>query len=428
VNYKETTEFLFNKLTSFQLSGKSAYKPGLDNIIALDDSLGNPHKSFKSIHVAGTNGKGSVSHMLASILQEAGYKTGLFTSPHLRDFRERIRINGEMISEENVVDFVRKNIAVINRIQPSFFEISTAMAFDYFRNCGVEVAVIETGLGGRLDSTNILAPLVSVITNIGMDHTDLLGDSLEKIAFEKAGIIKNQIPVVIGRSQSETAHVFRKRAIDCKSEISFADQEFTCNYSMLTLDNKQSFNIAKNENILWPNLKTDLLGQYQIENSKTVLATLTFLENHLKISKDAVYNGFSDVMENTGLSGRWQVLCQSPLTVCDTGHNVDGISKVVEQLKNTAYKNLHFIFGVVNDKNIDGILNLLPKNAMYYFTKASIPRALDEKVLLEKALKFNLQGKSFPTVQEALEAAKNIAEIEDMIFIGGSTFVVAEVV
>jgi dihydrofolate synthase/folylpolyglutamate synthase len=414
----------------YQRSGPAAYKNNLDNTILLDKLYGNPHHQFKSVHVAGTNGKGSVSHMLAAVFQKAGYKTGLYTSPHLKDFRERIRINGEMISKEFLVDWVeqfRKNNELW-KIEPSFFELTVILAFDYFAKENVEIAIVEVGLGGRLDSTNIISPELSIITNIGLDHVALLGDSLEKIAGEKAGIIKTGIPAVIGTSQLETKSVFNETAHKRETEIYFADQEFVVPYSLKDLDGKQVMTVIKNGENVFPQLKLDLLGLYQRKNLPAVLKAVELLqEKSWKITEEAVYEGLANVTQLTGLQGRWQILGANPAIVCDTGHNFDGITEVLAQIEQTAHKKLHVVFGMVNDKDPDKILGILPKNAAYYFTKAGIPRALNEKILMEKAAGFELVGNSYPTVVEAFEDAKRKAGPNDLIYVGGSTFVVAEI-
>ncbi len=430
MNYKQTLEFLFEQLPMYQRVGKAAYKANLNNTLILDKHFDFPHKNFKSIHIAGTNGKGSVAHILASVLHEQKYKVGLYTSPHLKDFRERIKINGQMIPENKVVKFVENNSTIIEELKPSFFEITVAMAFDYFAKQEVDIAIIEVGMGGRLDSTNIITPLVSVITNIGYDHTQFLGETLEKIAIEKAGIIKKYIPVVIGKYQKIIADIFTKKAKEKLSKIYFSDNEYKIDYSLINSDSHQVFNVKKNnETIKYENLKLDLLGQYQQENTLTALKTIDILnDSDIKISEEAIYKGFKNVVNNTGLLGRWQIIGNNPLIVCDTAHNKEGLTKVFEQIKNTAYKNLHIVFGTVNDKNIEEILNLLPVNAKYYFTKANIPRALDEQILFNKAKQIGLKGKAYSTVKHAITAAKLNADKNDLIFIGGSTFVVAEVI
>ncbi len=427
MNYFETVEFLYSQLPMYQRRGKTAFKKTSDNIIALCDKLGNPHLKFKSIHIAGTNGKGSVSHIFASILQEAGYKTGLYTSPHLKDFRERIRINGTEIPENEVTDFVEKNMSLFGEIKPSFFEMTVALAFYYFAKEKVDVAVIETGLGGRLDSTNVISPVLSVITNIDFDHKQFLGNTLKDIAYEKAGIIKENTPVVIGEYSDETADVFIKTAKEKKSDIYFADKEYSCDYSMLTSDYKQVLNVYKNGKLYFENLKTDLLGIYQRKNIVTVLKSIEILSDKFKISRDNIYSGTLNVKSNTGFRGRWDILGFNPLIIADTGHNEAGIKEILKQLKNTAYKKLHFVLGTVDDKDIENILKLLPKDAVYYFTKAQIPRALNEKELKNKAEKFGLEGKTFGKTEEAFLLAKKNAGKNDLIFVGGSTFTVAEI-
>ncbi len=430
MNYAETLTYLFEKLPMFHRIGQAAYKSSLDNTLKLDEIFGHPHKEYKTIHVAGTNGKGSVSHMLAAVFQSAGYKTGLYTSPHLKDFRERIKINGEMITEEDVIYWVEDYPVKNNlwKIEPSFFELTATMAFDYFAKQEVDIAIIEVGLGGRLDSTNIITPEVSVITNIGLDHTNLLGDTLEKIAAEKAGIIKKNVPAVIGTTQIETKQVFIDAAKAKQTSLCFADQDYVADYSMLGLNGKQILNVKRNNKTVSPEISLDLLGNYQLQNVPTVLKTLDILiEKGWKISEQNIFAGLSNTAKLTGLMGRWQIIGNNPLIVCDTGHNEDGLKMVVEQIKNTAFKTLHFVFGVVSDKNQDAILQLLPKDAVYYFTKADIPRAMDEKILEEKAAAFGLRGSSYPSVIEAFNTAKNKAGKHDLIFVGGSTFVVAEI-
>lgn len=406
MNYKQTIDYLFSQLPMFHRIGPAAYKANLDNITALGNILGNPQDKFRSIHIAGTNGKGSTSHLLASVLQESGYRTGLFTSPHLRDFRERIRINGRMIPEAEVVSFVEKMKNEFQTIQPSFFEMTTALAFDYFAKNKVAIAVLETGMGGRLDSTNIITPLVSVITNISSDHTQFLGDTPEKIASEKAGIIKAGVPVIIGETQKETEKVFREKAKKTGSEIFFADQ----------LIKEHPY-------------QTSLKGNYQQKNMKAVLQAIAVLQNKgFKITGENIRHGFLKVVENTGLMGRWQKLSGSPLTICDVGHNKDGIKEVVKQLSETPHKKLHFVLGMVSDKNHDEVLALLPKDAVYYFCKPDLPRGLDAGELKAKAADSGLKGEKYPSVKDAFQAAKKTADNDDLVFVGGSTFVVAEVV
>lgn len=429
MNYQETLVWLFSQLPMYQRQGEAAYKADLNTTLELDKYFDHPHRKFKSIHVAGTNGKGSVSHLLASVLQESGYKVGLYTSPHLKDFRERIRINGQMVSENFVIKFVKNHRAKFEEIEPSFFEMTVAMAFDYFAKENIDVAVVEVGMGGRLDSTNIIQPDLSIITNIGLDHTSFLGNSLSEIAKEKAGIIKKDTPVVIGETQTETETVFKNFAKEKLTDIYFADKYYECNYAMLSIDNKQVFNIKKKTKIVFSDLKLDLLGTYQKKNLLTVLRSIDLLiEKGYNIKTHSIYKGLERVSMNTSLQGRWQILGFNPTIVCDTAHNVDGITFVMNQLNQTPYKNLHIVVGVVDDKNIESILEILPKGAKYYFTKANIPRALDQNILKEKANKFDLTGDVYGKVQEAFVSAKENAGVNDLIFIGGSTFVVAEVI
>lgn len=427
MNYKETVEYLFSQLPMYQRQGDVAFKKDLKNIIALTKHIGNPQEKFRSIHIAGTNGKGSVSHILASVLQTAGYKVGLYTSPHLKDFRERIKINGIEVPENFVIDFVENNMTVFNKIKPSFFEMSVAMAFDYFAKEEVDFAVIETGMGGRLDSTNILHPILSVITNISIDHTQHLGDTVEKIAGEKAGIIKYNVPVVIGETSSYSKNIFLSTAELKEAPLYLANYVYSADYSFLSKDYKQIFNIHKGGEMYYPNLKTDLLGLYQKKNVITALQCIEIMKDAYKISKENIYDGILNVAKKTALKGRWQILGYNPLIVCDTGHNEAGIAEVVKHINVVPHKKLHFVFGTVNDKKLDNILRLLPKKATYYFTKANIPRAMDENELAGIASKFNLRGNTYPTVSAAFSNAKNNAEQNDLVFVGGSTFVVAEV-
>jgi dihydrofolate synthase/folylpolyglutamate synthase len=412
----------------FQRIGPAAYKHSLENSLRLDEIYKNPHKQYSTVHIAGTNGKGSVSHMLAAIFQSAGYNTGLFTSPHLVDFRERIRINGRMIPKSFVTRWVsgfRKDNPVF---EPSFFELTAEMAFDYFADRVVDIAVIETGLGGRLDSTNIITPEASVITNISWDHASLLGNSLREIASEKAGIIKKGIPVIISQRQPEVEVVFREKAKEMSAPIFFASDEYTAENGTQTSDASQVFHFSRNGIMRYRQLRTDLTGIYQRLNIPAVLQTVDILVSKgWKIDEKAVYEGLSNVTGLTGLQGRWQVLGTSPLVVCDTGHNEEGIREVAEQLRRTPYQTLHFILGLVADKDTSHILPLLPKEACYYFTRAAIPRALDESILKEKAAGHHLAGKSFRSVAEAFRTAMESAGPDDVVFIGGSNFVVAEV-
>lgn len=428
MNYQETLDWMFNKLPMYQRIGGAAYKVGLDNTIALLELLGNPHRNFKSIHVAGTNGKGSTSHMLASIFQEAGYKTGLYTSPHLRDFRERIRINGEMIPEEDVVTFIDTHKAAFEKMQLSFFEMTVGMAFDYFSKQQVDIAIVEVGMGGRLDSTNLITPEVSVITNIGLDHVQFLGDTLEKIAGEKAGIIKNGIPVVIGETQAETHQVFEDKAVECHSPIYFADQIFDCDKIHIESSRVQEYDIWKNSELYLEACEIPLMGNYQKKNLTTVICSIDLIRDRFELQDEHIRDGIANVVRNTHLMGRWQVLDTDPLIIADTGHNVDGIREVVSQLAETTYAKLHFVIGMVNDKDIDHVLQLLPHNCEYYFCKANIPRGLDANILAEKAFELGLRGKVYDSVRDAYQSAVNAANFDDIVFIGGSNFVVAEVV
>ncbi len=429
MNYKETLDYLFKSLPMFQRVGKVAYKSDLGTTLELDRHFNYPHRNFRSVHVAGTNGKGSVSHMLASVLQEAGYKTGLYTSPHLKDFRERIRVNGVPIGENEVVRFVADNRELFERIRPSFFEMTVAMAFHHFEQERVDVAVVEVGMGGRLDSTNILDPILSVITNIGHDHMEYLGSGLAEIAGEKAGIIKNKVPVVIGESGSETDAIFIERAAEKGSDIYFADRVYSIPYSFLTPDGKQSMNVYRNDSLVYKDLILDLLGLYQRKNVATVLMSVEQLgKTGYTIPVDRVYNGLANVTVNTGLLGRWQVLGHQPLVVCDSGHNLEGIKSVVSQIYQTPHKRLWMVFGMVSDKNPDPIFDVLPGDATWFFTRAQIPRAMDAHMLAGKAAIKGLTGEVIPSVKEAVEKAKSLAGPDDLVFIGGSTFVVAEVV
>lgn len=424
MTYNETLEWLFAQLPMYQREGKAAYKANLDNTLLLDEHFDHPHRQFKTIHVAGTNGKGSVSHILASILQEAGYKTGLYTSPHLKDFRERIRVNGEMADQEFVIRFVDENRELFATMRPSFFEMTVAMAFKYFADNQVDIAVVEVGLGGRLDSTNIITPLVSVITNISFDHIALLGDTLEQIATEKAGVIKPGVPAVIGTRDKEYDFVFEKKAAECKASLSFASDHWT---AVRNTDN--SYDMTRDNGITYRHLESELKGHYQRKNIPAVLEAVGILQNQgILLTEQEIRNGIAKVTHNTGLLGRWQQLAATPYTICDTGHNTDGITEVIAQIRTCHFKQLHFVIGMVNDKDIEHVLEILPKDAIYYFCKASIPRALDEHILAEKAAACHLRGSIHPTVADAYAAAQKAATTDDMIYIGGSTFVVAEVV
>ena len=421
-DYQQTLTYLYQNLPMFQRVGASAYKADLKNTLMLCEALGNPHRKFKSIHVAGTNGKGSTSHMLASVLQSAGYKTGLHTSPHLKDFTERIRVNGIHATREFVIDFTNRMKPHIEAIQPSFFEISVVMAFEYFAQQQVDIAVIEVGLGGRLDSTNVIMPVVSVITNIGYDHKDILGDTLVKIAGEKAGIIKPGIPVVVSERQPEVAPVFIEKARYEKTNVIFASDEYHVTQSDNLLE------ITKNDQVYLSALSLPLKGNYQEKNLPGVLKTVDILNaNGFMISKQQLVTGLGKTVIQTGLKGRWQQLGSKPLIICDTGHNADGVKKVVEQIRQQKFKKIFIVWGMVKDKEPDDVLKLLPKEAYYYFCQASIPRAMDAAVLQEQAAKFALAGEAEPDVNKAIEKAKQQAGPDDFIFIGGSTFVVAEI-
>ena len=400
MNYKETLEYLFVKTPAFQQKGESAYKPGLANVMELDDFYGNPHKNFKTIHIAGTNGKGSVSHTLAAILQSAGYKVGLYTSPHLKDFSERIRVNGKPISEQYVIDFVREANEIIDKLNPSFFEITTLMAFTYFKHENVDVAVVETGLGGRLDSTNIISPVLSVVTNVSFDHVNLLGNTLEKIAFEKAGIIKKGIPAVVGEMPNELRPIFTEKT----EKVVFAEDNDASDYEF------------------------ELKGYCQEKNKKTILAAAELLKNEFNITEENIVEGLKNVVELTSLMGRWQKLSSAPLAIADTGHNVAGMQYIVSQIADIKADNKRLVIGMVGDKDITSMLNLLPKDAIYYFCNAQIPRALPAEELKAKASEFGLKGNAYPSVAEALEAAKRDASTSDFIFVGGSNFTVAEII
>lgn len=429
MNYSQTLDFLFTAMPPFQQQGASAYKPGLERITEFCRMLGNPQRNFYTIHVAGTNGKGSVSHMLASILQQAGYRTGLYTSPHLRDFRERIRVDGEMISKQKIVNFVDKYHNAMLEAGLSFFEMTTALAFDYFAQSDVEVAVIETGLGGRLDATNIITPLVSVITNIGLEHTALLGDTLQKIAAEKAGIIKKSIPVVIGEGDEAYNNVFETRAAELKSKVIYAEKVFGVEAQRPEGDG-QYFEVVRHRDDHHFCLTLGLAGSYQRRNIVTACAVADFLheETPLTISRRAFIDGVRNVAELTSLRGRWQTIGTDPLIICDTGHNAHGLRYVTEQLKGMKYGRLYCVLGFVKDKNLDEILPLFPRDAYYIFTQAGVERAVPAADLAARAATFGLQGETVDNVAKALERARELATPEDMIFVGGSTFVVAEII
>ncbi|WP_455587203.1 bifunctional folylpolyglutamate synthase/dihydrofolate synthase [Bacteroides sp.] len=421
MDYQNTLTYLYESAPMFQQIGSGAYKEGLENTRALDEYFGHPHRQYHSIHVGGTNGKGSCSHTLAAILQEAGYRVGLYTSPHLVDFRERIRVNGEMMPEKYVIDFVERHRAFFEPLHPSFFELTTAMAFRYFADEGVDVAVIEVGLGGRLDCTNIITPDLCIITNISFDHTQFLGDTLAKIAGEKAGIIKSGIPVIIGETTAETRPVFARKAEEVQAPIVFAEDD----NQIAKADSRNNALIYETSE--YPRLQGELGGCYQIKNTNTVLHALSQLKTSgYRIAEENVRNGFARVNELTGLMGRWQKLSDMPLLICDTGHNIGGITYITQQIKSIEYDHLHIVIGMVNDKDIRGVLKLLPQEATYYFTKASVKRALPEEELKKTAHEFGLQGDSYPTVADAVRAAQEKSLPKDFIFVGGSSFIVAD--
>ncbi|WP_163379544.1 bifunctional folylpolyglutamate synthase/dihydrofolate synthase [Cyclobacterium sp. SYSU L10401] len=430
MNYQESLDFLFQALPMFQRVGGSAFKKDLSNTFKLCERLGQPQNNFKSIHIAGTNGKGSTAHALASVLQEAGYKTGLYTSPHLKSFRERIKINGKEIPESEVIAFVKGHQAYLTALKPSFFEMTVALAFDHFSKQKVDYAIIETGMGGRFDSTNVIQPILSLITNIGMDHTQFLGDTLDKIAFEKAGIIKAGVPVIIGQTHPLTAGVFTQRAEETQSPITFADQ------GVKVTSRRSEANEGHVANAVYQikpamgslqEISMDLLGKYQIKNLPAILKALEILQAMgLEIKDTHIAKGLSQIKRNTGLKGRWQILSQSPLTICDTGHNIDGFESILSQVEELDRETLFFVLGMVADKDQDQILSLLPKKGVYVFCQADQPRSLPAEQLMEKAKTYGLSGTCIPDVNQALEYAKKSAGNRDLIFIGGSTFVVAE--
>jgi len=431
MNYKETVEFLYN-IPMFEKQGKSGYKEGLGNTTALDDHFGHPHRNYRTIHVAGTNGKGSVSHTLAAILQSAGYKVGLYTSPHLASFRERIRIDGKMIPEDYVVDFVMTNRSLIESINPSFFEVVTAMAFKFFSDEKIDIAVIEVGLGGRLDCTNIITPVLSVITNISFDHTQFLGDTLAKIASEKAGIIKHGIPAVIGEADDETRPVFTAKAEDAESPIYFAEDDRQIISSEDTPSGGRLYHTRD-----YGEIEGQLGGLYQDKNTNTILKACKILSDvgilgDISATPDPspallqIKEGIRNVGSLTGLTGRWQILREHPRVICDTGHNVGGWIYLSKQIKALKCDKLHIVFGMVDDKDVEGVMEMLPEDAVYYFTKASSKRAISEKRMKELGLKHNLKGEAFGSVRKAYETALRAATEKDIVFVGGSSYVVAD--
>ncbi len=433
LSYLEATTFLFSKLPAYQQVGAIAYKPDLHTAEAFDNYFNFPHHQYKTIHIAGTNGKGSVSHMLASVLQSAGYKVGLFTSPHLKDFRERIRVNGVMMPEKEVCNFVLNHRAKIEELQPSFFEMTASLAFCYFAAQKVDVAIIEVGMGGRLDATNVIQPIMSVITNIGMDHTEHLGNTLAAIAAEKAGIIKAGTPVVIGERQEETSPVFEAKAKVLNAPLYYADK-YASVESIQMCDTLQDFSLVVPDSLFTLNLQLDLQGSYQRKNIVTVLTALHVLKNYIDagrkayfdIPEKAVSQGLSKVMQQTGLRGRWEIISKRPLVICDTGHNAHGLKESMEQLRSIPRRRLHFVFGVVKDKDLDSILPLLPKDGYYYFTQADLLRAMDAHDLADRCKAYGLRGQIIQTVPNALKIAQSNAYPDDVIFVGGITFVVAE--
>jgi dihydrofolate synthase/folylpolyglutamate synthase len=424
--YQDAIKYLYEHLPIFQHVGASAYKPSLANTIRLCNVLGNPQKKIKSVHVAGTNGKGSTSHMLASILQSSGYKTGLYTSPHLKDFSERIKINGQNVSEGFVIDFVNRIADAIQEIQPSFFEITAVMAFEYFAAEKIDIAVIETGLGGRLDATNVIDPEISVITNIGWDHKEILGNSLTDIASEKAGIIKANVPVVISERQQEVESVFVAKAIEMNAPIQFASDQYRV--QQVNKPGKFYYDAFRNEQLFMTQIRLPLEGIYQTQNLAGVLSIVDGLSSKgFNITEQFIRDGLESVVTQTNLKGRWQKLSEAPLMICDTGHNVDGITQVVRQIRQQSVNHIHFVLGVVKDKDINEVLAILPKEASYYFCQAKIPRAMDATLLAEKANAVGLQGEVVPDVNDAIRRALIFANENDLVFIGGSTFVVAEI-
>ncbi len=422
MDYNKIIEFLFNQFPIYQKIGDKAYKPGLDNTLSLASKFNNPQNKFKSIHIAGTNGKGSCSNFISSIFQEAGYKTGLYTSPHLKDFRERIKINGKEISEDYIVSFFEENIEFFKNFNASFFEITTMLAFKYFAEEQVDIAIIETGLGGRLDSTNIINPELSVITNIGIDHTQFLGNTINEIAVEKAGIIKPNTAVIIGESTNETQIVFNKKAIENNSPIIFSDKI----YKTEIINN--SFNIYKDEKLQYSGSGLELNANYQKFNISTVTCVYELLSEKYKLNKTHLLKGITNVKQNTNILGRWQIINKKPLTICDVAHNYDGVSLLVKQINEINYNKLHLVFGTVNDKKIDSILEILPQKAEYYFCNANIPRALDKDILLKQAKSYNLKGNAYNSVKEAYSQAVINSDINDFILIFGSHFIVSEII
>lgn len=426
MTYKEVIDYLYARLPMFTRDGVSAFKKDLTNTLRLCEAVGNPHRRIKAIHVAGTNGKGSTSHMLAAILQQAGYKTGLYTSPHLVDFRERIRLNGAMIPQEAVIRFVQSNVSLIEDVQPSFFEVTAVMAFDYFAREQVDVAIIETGLGGRLDSTNVINPVLSVITNIGYDHMNMLGSSLAAIGAEKAGIIKPRVPVVIGERQPELEALFLDKAKQTQSKLIFATDEWQVSGGDAD-HHYLNVNVTKRQGREPLMLTLDLRGDYQKKNVVGVLAAINELNAlGFVVTHDETVTALKQVRQLTGLMGRWQTLSEAPLVICDTGHNENGWRAILANIAAIHYDHLHIVLGVMQDKDLDKMLPLLPKNARYYFCQVDMPRAMETPVLQSKASGFGLLGNRYKSVMQAVTAARENAESTDLIFVGGSTFVVGE--
>lgn len=427
MNYTETVEYLFSQLPMYQRIGKSAYKSNLDTTIYLDNYFRSPHRNYATIHIAGTNGKGSVAHSIASILQAAGYRTGLYTSPHYLDFRERIKINGEMIDKNFVVEFTEKHTSFFKQLQPSFFELTAAMAFEYFAKKNVDIAVIEVGMGGRLDSTNIITPEISVITNIGYDHTQFLGNKLSDIATEKAGIIKENVPVVVGETKAKLKMIFSNKAQEKNAPIFFSDHSFAVK-GFFSSGNQSISDINKYGNPILKNLIFGLSGNYQRFNIPIILQTIEILQKKLNISTENIKSGMANVVKNTGIMGRWQILSENPQIICDAGHNYDGVFNVVDQIKSLNYSKLYIILGFVNDKNLNQILKLFPDSAEYHFTKAKIPRAMNETELKQQAQAYNLQGYTHANIADAIKEVLSKIKKDEVLFIGGSTFIVSEAI
>ncbi len=426
MNYQETLDYLFAQLPMFQRIGGAAYKADLSTTMALDTYFNHPHRQFPTIHVAGTNGKGSVSHMLASVFQQAGFKTGLYTSPHLIDFRERIKINGQMIPKNEVVDWVSKHKSIFEKFSPSFFEMTVALAFDYFSRQQVDIAIVEVGMGGRLDSTNIVSPELSVITNIGLDHTQFLGDTLAKIAAEKGGIIKPEIPVVVGEYHSETVNVFKEMASQRNAPLTLAHDRFELLHSDINETGFRTFHVRNKITDKEYKIELDLTGNYQKKNILTVLTSLEIACARFSLDFTASLHALKHTAATTGLMGRWQVLCNQPRVVADIAHNAHGLAGVVEQIKNVEFNTLHMVLGVVNDKDVKAMLNMLPQGAKFYFTQPSIPRAMKVETLYSQAISAGFDGEKFTDVGNAIKHALQMAKPDDMIYIGGSAFVVAD--